>query len=79
MKDLVRKKSEDSSDRHMERLEDLFYFSAEKKNIIFASSLDGWGFSIESFAELLGKKLGYKSEEILKYMWGDYYYHPKKK
>jgi hypothetical protein len=45
-KNLTRKKSEDSNDTHMERLEDMFYFSAEKKNIIFASSLDNWGFSV---------------------------------
>lgn len=79
VKDLKRKKSEDSTDRHLERLEDLFYFSPEKKNIIFSSSLDNWGFSIESFAELLAKKLNEDPKKIVKYMWGDFYYHPKKK
>ena len=57
----------------------MFYFSAQKKNIIFASSLDNWGFSAENFAALLAKKLGEDPQKITKYLWGDFYYHPKKK
>jgi hypothetical protein len=30
----------------------------DKKNVVFASSLDNWGFSVESFSPLIAKKLG---------------------
>ena len=57
----------------------MFYFSHTKKNIIFGAALDNWGFAVENFAELLSKKMGLPPEEITKYLWGDYYYSPKKK
>jgi ribosome assembly protein 1 len=55
-------KSEDNSkgesEQPIDELETHFYFSPEKKNVVFACSLDNWGFSVESFSTLIAKKLG---------------------
>jgi hypothetical protein len=37
---------EESGQQPIDALEDHFYFSPEKKNIVFASALDNWGFSV---------------------------------
>ena len=63
----------------IDTLESHFYFSVDKKNIVFASSLDNWGFSVESFSALIAKKLGKTPEVIEKYLWGEYYFNPKTK
>lgn len=63
----------------IDTLETHFYFSPEKKNVVFTSALDNWGFSIESFSPLISRKLGKKPEDIEKYLWGDYYFNPKTK
>lgn len=53
-----RSNSEDLEEKKLDKLEDLFYFSPEKKNVIFGSALDNWGFAVESFSPLIGKKIG---------------------
>ena len=52
------------SDESIDELETYFYFSTEKNNVVFASSLDNWGFSVESFSGLIAKKLGTEPKEI---------------
>jgi ribosome assembly protein 1 len=47
--------------------------------VVFASSLDNWGFAIESFSPLIAKKLGKEVADIEKYLWGEYYFNPKTK
>lgn len=73
------KKNNPLQSEPMDALESYFYFSVEKKNIVFASSLDNWGFSVESFSSLIAKKLGKTPETIEKYLWGEYYFNPKTK
>lgn len=34
------------------------YFSPEQGNVVFASAIDGWGFTIHTFAKLFSEKLG---------------------
>ncbi|KAK7208351.1 P-loop containing nucleoside triphosphate hydrolase protein [Myxozyma melibiosi] len=58
--------------------EDL-YFSPEANNVIFASAIDGWGFTIQQFAVIYEKKLGMKRSALEKVLWGDYYYDAKNK
>ncbi|XP_059612268.1 elongation factor-like GTPase 1 [Phlebotomus argentipes] len=53
------------------------YFLPEAGNVIFCSALDGWGFSIMQFAVMYEKKLGISREELVKAMWGNYYYNAK--
>jgi ribosome assembly protein 1 len=58
--------------------EDL-YFAPEKNNVIFASAIDGWAFTVRQFASLYEKKLGIKRNAMEKVLWGDFYLDPKTK
>lgn len=55
------------------------YFAPEKHNVIFASAIDGWAFTIRQFAGIYEKKLGVKKEVLEKVLWGKYYFDPKTK
>ena len=55
------------------------YFSPESGNVIFASAVDNWGFSMEVFANVLSTKLGISEAALKKTLWGDYYLDSKKK
>ncbi|KPJ09901.1 Elongation factor Tu GTP-binding domain-containing protein 1 [Papilio machaon] len=57
----------------------MLYFSPEQGNVVFASAIDGWGFSIHTFAKLFSNKLGVKEEILKKVLWGDFYLNPKTK
>ncbi|KAF7506222.1 hypothetical protein GJ744_012114 [Endocarpon pusillum] len=58
--------------------EDL-YFAPERNNVIFASAIDGWAFTIRQFADIYEKKLGIKKAVLEKVLWGDFYLDPKTK
>ena len=45
IRNMNKTKSQDLSEENIDELESMFYFSAEKKNIIFGTALDNWGFS----------------------------------
>ncbi|OQV14692.1 Elongation [Hypsibius exemplaris] len=55
------------------------YFQPEAGNVIFASALDGWGFTIEHFAEIYSRKLGVSRSVLRKTLWGDFYLNVKEK
>lgn len=56
------------------------YFSPENNNVIFASAIDGWGFTIADFARILSKsKYGFSENVLNKTLWGDYYLNTKEK
>ncbi|XP_069046569.1 elongation factor-like GTPase 1 isoform X2 [Lepisosteus oculatus] len=55
------------------------YFSPDQGNVVFASAVDGWGFSIQQFAQLYSQKMGIKTEVLLKTLWGDFYLNAKAK
>nr|XP_033776855.1 elongation factor-like GTPase 1 isoform X2 [Geotrypetes seraphini] len=63
---------EETDDSHL-------YFSPEQGNVVFASAIDGWGFSTEQFAQLYSQKVGIKALVLLKTLWGDYYLNTKAK
>ncbi len=66
-------------DNIVEEKEKDFYFSPEKGNVIFASALDNWAFTIFTFADILSEKFKFKKENLIKVLWGDYYYNSKTK
>jgi len=55
------------------------YFSPSKGNVVFGSALGGWGFRLENFVSQYEKKLGIRPDVLLKTLWGDYFFSPKKK
>eukprot|EP00062_Callorhinchus_milii_P002386 gi/632938518/ref/XP_007905275.1/ PREDICTED: elongation factor Tu GTP-binding domain-containing protein 1 [Callorhinchus milii] len=63
---------EETDDSHL-------YFSPDQGNVVFASAIDGWGFSIEQFAQMYSQKIGINAEVLLKTLWGDYYLNSKAK
>ena len=64
----------DDADDEKEQLR--WTFEAEKSNIIFASALFGWGFTVPSLARSLfcNKTLPIKPIIMKKYLFGDFYY-----
>ncbi|XP_070543409.1 elongation factor-like GTPase 1 [Ptychodera flava] len=55
------------------------YFSPDQGNVIFASAIDGWGFSISHFADMYASKLNIKADILRKTLWGDFYLNTKTK
>uniref|UniRef100_A0A3Q2PQS7 Elongation factor-like 1 n=1 Tax=Fundulus heteroclitus TaxID=8078 RepID=A0A3Q2PQS7_FUNHE len=55
------------------------YFSPDQGNVVFASAIDGWGFSIQHFACIYSQRMGIRSEVLLKTLWGDFYLNAKTK
>lgn len=55
------------------------YFTPEKNNVIFASAMDGWAFSINTFARIYLAKLGFSHKALSKTLWGDFYLDMKNK
>ncbi|CAL1526751.1 unnamed protein product [Lymnaea stagnalis] len=55
------------------------YFCPELGNVVFASAIDGWGFTIGDFAKMYAVKLGVKEHILQKTLWGDYYINMKAK
>ena len=48
-------------------------------NVVFASAVDGWAFSIDTFAEIYAKKLSFNLSVLRRTLWGDYYINVKEK
>lgn len=55
------------------------YFSPTEGNVVFASAVDGWAFSIGQFADMYCQKLGISRRVLMKTLWGDYYLNMKQK
>lgn len=55
------------------------FFSPSQGNVVFASAYDGWGFTLNHFADMFSKKLGIKKEVLQKTLWGDFYLNSKTK
>ncbi|KAK6363270.1 Elongation factor-like GTPase 1, variant 2 [Orbilia blumenaviensis] len=66
-------------DGYEEKDDEDLYFSPEKFNVIFASAIDGWAFTVKDFAAIHEKKLGVKRAVLEKILWGDFYLDPKTK
>ncbi|XP_030447961.1 uncharacterized protein LOC115670748 [Syzygium oleosum] len=54
-------------------------FQPQKGNVAFVCALDGWGFSINEFAEFYASKLGASAAALQKALWGPRYYNNKTK
>ncbi|XP_028999673.1 elongation factor-like GTPase 1 [Betta splendens] len=55
------------------------YFSPDQGNVVFASAIDGWGFSIQQFAHIYSQRMGINQQVLLKTLWGDFYLNAKAK
>ncbi|XP_028257978.1 elongation factor-like GTPase 1 isoform X2 [Parambassis ranga] len=55
------------------------YFSPDQGNVVFASAIDGWGFSVQQFVSIYSQRMGIRAEVLLKTLWGDFYLNTKAK
>jgi len=51
----------------------------ENGSVAFGSGLHGWGFSVERFAKIYAAKMGVDKDRMMKRLWGDSFFNPKKK
>lgn len=63
----------DSTDLDNEPLEHVI-FDPLKGNVVFASSTDGWAFSVEKFVQIYSTKLEMKASALRQTLWGHFYY-----
>lgn len=49
------------------------YFDPARGNVVFASAIDGWGFTLNQFAAILSKKFKCRPAPLQNVLWGDYY------
>ncbi|ELR12025.1 elongation factor 2, putative [Acanthamoeba castellanii str. Neff] len=52
------------------------FVQPDQGTVAFASGLHGWGFTLTTFATILGKQLGVAPEKLQKRLWGDNFYDP---
>lgn len=52
-------------------------FNPNLGNVIFASAIDGWAFRINDFAQIYSKQLNTTQENLIQYLWGDFYFDRK--
>mmetsp|Transcript_9380 Transcript_9380/g.23026 ORF Transcript_9380/g.23026 Transcript_9380/m.23026 type:complete len:1096 (+) Transcript_9380:152-3439(+) len=71
-----RKEDDDEGDHDDEEEETRWTFEPQRGNVIFASALFGWGFTIPSLARSLfrGKVLPIKPAALKHYLFGDFYF-----
>ncbi|KAK8486770.1 hypothetical protein V6N11_000258 [Hibiscus sabdariffa] len=69
------------SDENLESIEDdeEDTFQPQKGNVAFVCALDGWGFTINEFANFYASKLGASTSALQKAFWGPRYFNPKTK
>ncbi|KAK9388685.1 P-loop containing nucleoside triphosphate hydrolase protein [Lipomyces mesembrius] len=70
---------EELTEDYVEMDDEHLYFAPEANNVIFASAIDGWGFTVQQFAVIYEKKLGMNRAALQKVLWGDYFFDPKTK
>lgn len=59
--------------------DDKYYFMPEKGNVVFASAIDDWAFTINTFVEIINAKLNINKNALQKTLFGDYYIDTKQK
>ncbi|KAF2078587.1 hypothetical protein CYY_000087 [Polysphondylium violaceum] len=75
-------------ERHIERINTSFWDGDSTTtiddtfttfNILFGSGLQGWGFTIQTFASLYSAKFGVAKERMAEYLWGEHFFDAEKK
>lgn len=63
----------------VEKSDSDLYFTPELNNVIFSSAVDGWAFSVNTFAGIYLAKLGFSKAALQKTLWGDFVLDTKNK
>lgn len=59
--------------------ESALFFTPESGNVIFASAIHGWGFSLDYFAQIYSKKMGATPKLLRRVLFGDFYMNTKQR
>ena len=70
---------EDEETKVIDQDENDDYFSPQKGNVCFCSSIHGWSFKIEDFSNIYHEKLGMKKKILNSCLWGEFYLNSKTK
>lgn len=54
-------------------------FKPASGNVLFASALDGWAFTLPRFAQLYAKRFGFSPAALARAMWGPYTFRAKER
>ena len=54
----------------LEKAEKEIFYSPEKGNVVFASAIDNWSFTIKSFAPKIAKPFNMNPAVLEKFLWG---------
>lgn len=79
MEDDMKWREAGATEEFVEKSDSDLYFTPEKNNVIFASAIDGWAFSINTFARIYLAKLGFSHSALSKTLWGEFYLDMKNK
>lgn len=79
MEDDMRWRESGATTEFVEKDDEDIYFTPEKNNVIFASAMDGWAFSVHTFSKIYLAKLGFSQAVLAKTLWGDFYLDMKNK
>jgi outer membrane lipoprotein-sorting protein len=73
------KNNQECKVQFVEKAEKEIFFSPEKGNVVFASAIDNWSFSIRSFAQKIAKRFVMNPFALEKFLWGKFYFQTKEK
>ncbi|KAK6460654.1 translation elongation factor 2/ribosome biogenesis protein RIA1 [Scheffersomyces coipomensis] len=76
--DMIWRESGEDSE-FVEKDDEGLYFTPEKNNVIFASAIDGWAFTVNTFSRIYAAKLGFSHSVLTKTLWGEFYLDMKNK
>lgn len=79
MEDDLKWRESGTTEDFVEKSDTDLYFSPEKNNVLFASAIDGWAFSVSTFARIYLARLGFSHAALSKTLWGDFYLDAKNK
>ena len=60
-----------------ERAEAALFFDPRRGNVVFASAVDGWAFTLDEFAALHAPRLGLPRGALRRALWGEACLHPR--
>jgi elongation factor 2 len=55
------------------------HVSPERGNVAFSAGLQGWAFTLRSFARIYAKRFGVSEQKMISRLWGDNYYDSESK
>ena len=75
----MKEEQNEDTENYVNEKEKEMYFSPDKGNVVFASAVDSWGFSLRNFANFYKDILKLEANYLIENLWGQRYYNKKTK